>query len=77
MSQYRDDEVLDAVVKGLKKLRTELRITMEDVYNDTGLNISRIEGGKANITISTLRKLCNYYQLPLYKFFKDYCDNAL
>lgn len=74
MAQFRDDEVMEIVVRGLKTVRSELKLTMEVVYNDTGLNISRIEGGNTNITISTLKRLCSYYNITLKEFFDKYCE---
>lgn len=73
MQQYRDNETLEIISNALKKVRNNKNLTLEDVYNDTGLNISRIEGARANITISTIKKLCDYYEITVFKFFSEYC----
>jgi transcriptional regulator with XRE-family HTH domain len=53
----------------LKQLRLEKELTQEDVYNDTGIHIARIESGKGNVSISTLSKLLEYYKISLSQFF--------
>jgi transcriptional regulator with XRE-family HTH domain len=54
----------------LKLLREENALTQEDVYNDTGIHIARIETRKVNISISTLAALAKYFDLTLEDFFK-------
>ena len=68
--QLKNQELIDQIVAKLKQLRTERGLTQEDVYNDTGIHIARIETGKVNISISTLASLANYFQLSLDEFFK-------
>jgi transcriptional regulator with XRE-family HTH domain len=68
--QLKNQELIDQIVAKLKQLRTEHGLTQEDVYNDTGIHIARIETGKVNISISTLAALANYFQLSLDEFFK-------
>jgi transcriptional regulator with XRE-family HTH domain len=68
--QYRDQELLDSVVVGLKALRKNQKLTQEDFYNDTGVHISRIETGNVNISISTLKQILDYYDYPLSTFFE-------
>ncbi|WP_200868403.1 helix-turn-helix domain-containing protein [Cellulophaga lytica] len=52
-------------------MRERKALTQEDVYNDTGIHISRIETARVNITVSTLSSLCDYYQMKLSDFFKE------
>jgi transcriptional regulator with XRE-family HTH domain len=68
--QYRDQELLDSVVVGLKALRKNQKLTQEDFYNDTGVHISRIETGNVNISISTLKQILDYYNHPISTFFE-------
>lgn len=68
--QYRDQELLDSVVVGLKALRKNRKLTQEDFYNDTGVHISRIETGNVNISISTLKQILDYYDQSLSTFFE-------
>ncbi|WP_299896727.1 helix-turn-helix transcriptional regulator [uncultured Aquimarina sp.] len=52
-------------------MRHEKGLTQEDVYNDTGIHISRIERSKVNITVSTLSALCDYFGITLSDFFNE------
>lgn len=70
-SQVKDEALLSAMVQGLKTLRTERQLTQEDVYNDTGIHISRIETGRVNVSLSTLKALLDYYQTSLSQFFQN------
>lgn len=70
-SQVKDNSVLSAMVQGMKSLKTERKLTQEDVYNDTGIHISRIETGKVNVSLSTLKALLDYYQTSLSQFFQN------
>ena len=70
-SQVKDEALLSAMVQGLKSLRTERQLTQEDVYNDTGIHISRIETGRVNVSLSTLKAILNYYQTSLSLFFQN------
>ena len=47
----------------LKKLREKRNLTQEDVLNDTGIHIGRIETGKRDFSITTLQKLSDYFQI--------------
>ena len=67
--QYQDEELLDALILTIKELRKFRGITLETFYFDTGIHIARIEQGKTNITISTLSKICNYFEISLVDFF--------
>jgi transcriptional regulator with XRE-family HTH domain len=57
------------MVEGLKQVRKEQTLTQEDVYNDTGIHISRIETGRVNVSLSTLKALLEYYKITLSIFF--------
>jgi transcriptional regulator with XRE-family HTH domain len=70
-SQVKDEALLIAMVQGLKSLRAERKLTQEDVYNDTGIHISRIETGKVNVSLSTLKAVLDYYQTSLSQFFQN------
>lgn len=67
--QYQDKALLDKIILTLKQVRKETGFTLETVYFDTGIHIARIEQGKTNITVSTLAKLCDYYNISLVHFF--------
>ena len=57
--QLKNQELINQIVSFLKLLREENGLTQEDVYNDTGIHIARIETRRVNISISTLAALPN------------------
>ena len=67
--QYKDEELLEDVIRALKDLRKSKNITLEVFYFDTGIHIARIKQGKTNITVPTLSKICNYFEISLVAFF--------
>lgn len=70
MSQFRDEIVIQKIVEKIKKLRAQHDITLEQFYNDTNINLSRIESSKANISVSTLSAICKYFKISLSEFLK-------
>jgi transcriptional regulator with XRE-family HTH domain len=57
--------ILLELAKKLKALRILKEKTQEDVYNDTGIHIARIEQGKRDISFTTLKKLANYFEVNI------------
>jgi transcriptional regulator with XRE-family HTH domain len=70
MAQLRDEMLLTKVVEKIKKLREQRGISQEKFYNDTNINIARIESTKANMSISTLNAICKYFNLTVSEFLK-------
>ncbi|MFN4951656.1 MAG: helix-turn-helix domain-containing protein [Flavobacteriales bacterium] len=70
-AQLKDQKLLRSTVDGLKVLRKQRNLTQEDFYNDTGIHISRVETGRVNVTLSTLKTILDYYQVPLSVFFQS------
>ncbi len=68
---FRNDKLLQQISTQLKLLREKKGLTQEDVYNDTGVHISRIETSKVNITVSTLDVLCTYFGISISSFFSN------
>ncbi len=68
--QYIDKELVAEIAKKLRRIREEKGLSQDIVDMDIDTNASRIERGKANITISTLSKLCKYYGISLEEFFR-------
>jgi transcriptional regulator with XRE-family HTH domain len=68
---FRNDKLLQQISTQLKLLREKKGLTQEDVYNDTGVHISRIETSKVNITVSTLDVLCTYFDISISSFFSN------
>ncbi|MBN9283884.1 MULTISPECIES: helix-turn-helix transcriptional regulator [Flavobacterium] len=69
--QIKHPTLLKALAKRLKYIRNIRNIRQEDVDMDTGINISRIEMGIQNLTLSTLYTLCEYYSVSLADFFSE------
>ena len=70
-AQLKDQKLLRSTVDGLKILRKQRNLTQEDFYNDTGIHISRVETGRVNISLSTLKTILDYYQVSLSSFFQS------
>ncbi len=68
--QYIDERVIHKVITAIKSIRKAKKITLEVIYFDTGIHVARLEQGKTNITISTLAKLCDYFEITMSDFFK-------
>jgi transcriptional regulator with XRE-family HTH domain len=71
MSRSLESILIKKAALQFKKLRIEHELTQEDVYNDTGIHIARLELGKRDFSVSTLKKLCDYFNVKLEDFFKD------
>jgi len=69
--QYQDSELLTKVISKIKKIRKDKNCTLENFYFDTGIHLARIEQGKTNLTVSTLSRICSYFEISLYQFFED------
>jgi len=54
----------------IKRLRRQNQVTQEKFYSDTNINIARLESGKLDIRIETLRKVCYYFDVSLSGFFR-------
>lgn len=67
--QYQNEALLSDVIACIKELRKVNNITLEVFYFDTGIHLARIEQGKTNITISTLSKICDYFDISIIDFF--------
>ncbi|HEY9082888.1 MAG TPA: helix-turn-helix transcriptional regulator [Vicingaceae bacterium] len=71
MKQGVDIELLNKIALRIKTLREEKNITQEIFYNDTGINIGRIERSKRNFSVSTLKRICEYLEITLEDFFSN------
>ena len=66
----KDIELAKQIAERLKEVRNERGITQESVRFDLSMNIGRIEIAENCISLSTLKKLCNYYGITFEEFFK-------
>ena len=69
MAQFRDQKLLDKIAGRLKDLREERGLSQEKVYNELDIHIARIEVGKINVSVSTISRLCEYFDITLTEFF--------
>ena len=70
MAQIRDEILLQKIALKLKKLREKKKLSQAQLTHETDIHIARLETGKVNISISTLSKLCEYFDITLAEFFK-------
>ncbi|MBL1180059.1 MAG: helix-turn-helix transcriptional regulator [Bacteroidetes bacterium] len=52
-------------------MREQQGITQEEFYNDTGINVGRIERGVNDLTLCTLERICEYFGIPFNEFFNE------
>lgn len=71
MERKVNQALLNFIAQRIKTLRTEKGLTQEDFYNDTNIHIGRIELGKRDISVSTLSKICDYFNISINEFLKD------
>ncbi len=66
-----DHKILRQIALRFRELRKERKLTLDAVIFDTGINIKRIEyEGNRNLSIDTITRLCEYYEVTLEEFFK-------
>jgi transcriptional regulator with XRE-family HTH domain len=70
MPQTRNIKLLKNIALRIKELREKRALTQEDVYNDTGINVGRIERAINDPSISSLERICKYFDISLSEFFK-------
>lgn len=70
MGQIRNEVLLERIGKRVRSLRENAKLTQEEVYNDTGIHIGRIETATSNVSVSTLEAICRYFEIGLDQFFK-------
>jgi transcriptional regulator with XRE-family HTH domain len=73
----RDDEFLKEFGVYLREFREELGLTQKQVadkMNVEVMQISRIERGIVNTSISMIKKIAECYDVPIYDLFQKYSD---
>lgn len=68
-TQIRNQNLLKQIGLRLKEIRVQHQLTQEQVYNEIDVHVGRIEIGKTNLTISTLDKILDFYQMDFVEFF--------
>lgn len=69
MARIKNEILLKKIALSIKEIRSNSEITLDDFYVDTGIHLARIEQGKTNITVSTLKVICDYFNVSLVEFF--------
>lgn len=73
VNNIRNDAFLKAFGKHLRQIRTEKRLTMEDLAFDAGIEYrqhGRIERGEVNTTISTVLALSTALEIDVSTMFQ-------
>ena len=70
--QERNIALLKYIAHKCRELRAKKGVSQEAAYEDTRINIGKVETAKKNITVSTLAKLCRYYNTNLIDFLKEF-----
>ncbi|HWY10311.1 MAG TPA: helix-turn-helix transcriptional regulator [Bacteroidia bacterium] len=70
MAKSRNKAFISSVAERLKEVREQKGFTQEIVVYDTGINIGRIESGRRDISLTTIKALCDYYEISVQDFFK-------
>lgn len=73
--QRKNSELLENIGIALRKHREQRGLSQEDVINDTGIHIGRIETATVNISVSTLYDLCKYYDISLSQIISEIEQN--
>lgn len=70
MGKRKSEKFLKKIALRIKQLRDKNSITQEVFYNDTGINIGRIERAKRDFSMTTLQIICDYFEITPTEFFK-------
>lgn len=71
MLNHKDEILLKAIAKQVKMIRKSRKLSQEEVYLDTEIHCARLEQGRLNVTIGTLKHLCDYLGISLSEFFRE------
>ncbi len=70
MKKIKNKELLTSISLALKELRAEEGLTQQNVKDDTGIHIGRIETTTNDPSSSTIFELCKYFKIPLSDFYQ-------
>lgn len=63
--------LIKRIAQRIKQLRNAKGMSQRLMYYDTEINVGRLETGKEDIKITTIDKLCKYFDLTFEEFFRD------
>jgi len=69
--QIKDAILLRKMALTFKKLRKERGITQDIFFYDSNIHIARLETGKHQPSVSTLKGICDYFEISLSDFFVE------
>ena len=61
----RNNEILQKIAAKLRLLRRKAGLLQKTVSAETGLNMGHLEGARKNVTLTTLERWCEYYNITL------------
>ncbi|WP_369810999.1 helix-turn-helix domain-containing protein [Hymenobacter aranciens] len=65
MAEKQSSPLLHELARRLKSVREERHLTLQEVYDATGVHVSRVESGRRSVALLTVAMLCRYYQVQL------------
>ncbi|MEM9650022.1 MAG: helix-turn-helix transcriptional regulator [Bacteroidota bacterium] len=71
MENEAKEQLLKNLALRVKELRGIKDVTQEEALNDTGIQFSRIEQGKRDVQLSTILKICHYFDISMAEFFNE------
>jgi transcriptional regulator with XRE-family HTH domain len=67
MAALQSSSFLQELARRLKAVREERSQTLQEVYDDTGIHVARLETGRRSVALLTVAMLCRYYKVELGK----------
>lgn len=62
--------LLSTLANRVKELRTKKGVTQQQAFIDSGVHFGRVEQGKRDASITTINKICNYFEISITEFFE-------
>jgi len=69
LEQQEQQHFIRVIAELLKVIREEANVSQEETYLVTTINVARIENGSKDITLKTLKELCDFYGITVNEFF--------
>ena len=63
--EEQSKKLLTDLARNLKEYRTSKGVSQEEVLNSCGVHIGRIEQGSRDVSITTLKKLSDYFEISI------------
>jgi transcriptional regulator with XRE-family HTH domain len=70
MKKIKNKELLTSISLAFKELRAKEGLTQQNVKDDTGIHLGRIETTTNDPSSSTIYELCKYFKIPLSEFYQ-------